>query len=187
LADPLEGIAYGKCKAKIMLRADGTPWIVSFAHGRTTYELKLDAAGIRAAMDAAAKEEVLSTFVRLVRQASLDPAELEDLIAHAKERTGRGVRAIAKMLKQAQAEQATEQKQAERNRRAAERKDPRPQLPAPEPDAPWLPQMAAYNDVVGNATDDVPPARDISGDASKIQRIEIAGTHAFISEGEMAP
>src|SRR5262249_46440908 len=133
------------------------------------------------------KEEVLSTFVRLLRQASLDPAELEDLIAHAKERTGRGVRAIAKMLKHAQAEQAAEQKKAERNRRAAERKDPRPQLPSPKPDAPWLPQMAAYNDVVGNATDDVPPARDISGDASKIQRIEIAGTHAFISEGEMAP
>jgi hypothetical protein len=186
LADPLEGISYGKCKAKIMLRAGGTPWINSFAHGRTIYELKLDAAGVRAAMDAAAKEEVLSTFVRLVRQASLDPAELEDLIAHAKKRTGRGVRAIAKMLKQAQAEQAAEQAQAERNRRAAERNDPRPQLPAAEPDAPWLPQMAAYNDVVGNATDDVPPARDIGGDASKIQRIEIAGTHAFISEGEMA-
>ena len=45
LADPLEGVEYGRCKAKIMRRADGTPWINSFAHGRTVYELKLDAAG----------------------------------------------------------------------------------------------------------------------------------------------
>ena len=43
LADPLEGVAYGRCVAKIMRRADGIPWIHSFAHGRTIYELKLDA------------------------------------------------------------------------------------------------------------------------------------------------
>ena len=43
LADPLEGVAYGRCVAKIMRRADGTPWIHSFAHGRTIYELKHDA------------------------------------------------------------------------------------------------------------------------------------------------
>src|SRR5262249_51861883 len=30
LADPLEGIEYGRCKAKIMCRADGTVWINSF-------------------------------------------------------------------------------------------------------------------------------------------------------------
>ena len=52
-----------RCKAKIrMLRADGAPWINSFAHGRTIYELKLDADAVRAAMDAVEKEEVLSTF-----------------------------------------------------------------------------------------------------------------------------
>jgi hypothetical protein len=38
LADPLEGIEYGRCKAKIMRRADGSLWIHSFAHGRTVYE-----------------------------------------------------------------------------------------------------------------------------------------------------
>ena len=39
LADPLEGVEYGRGKAKIMRRADGTVWIHSFAHGRTDYEL----------------------------------------------------------------------------------------------------------------------------------------------------
>ena len=37
LADPLEGVEYGRCKARIMRRADGSPWIHSFAHGRTVY------------------------------------------------------------------------------------------------------------------------------------------------------
>jgi hypothetical protein len=40
LADPIEGPAYGHCKAKVMLRADGTPWINSYAHGGATYILQ---------------------------------------------------------------------------------------------------------------------------------------------------
>ena len=50
LADPLEGVAYGRCVAKIMRRANGVPWIHSFAHGRTIYELRFDAAAVRKAM-----------------------------------------------------------------------------------------------------------------------------------------
>ena len=68
LADPLEGIEYGRCKAQIMRRADGTPWIHSFAHGHTTYELKLDAAAVRAAMAAADASDVVQTFGRLALQ-----------------------------------------------------------------------------------------------------------------------
>jgi hypothetical protein len=40
LADPLEGVRYGCCKAVIMLNSGGTPWIHSFAHGRTVYHLR---------------------------------------------------------------------------------------------------------------------------------------------------
>ena len=62
LADPLEGVAYGRCVAKVMRRADGTPWIHSFAHGRTIYALKLDVAGVRKALEAAAKDDVVATM-----------------------------------------------------------------------------------------------------------------------------
>jgi hypothetical protein len=58
LADPLEGIEYGRCKAWIMRGADGTPRIHSFAHGRTVYELKLDAAAVRAALEKTPDREV---------------------------------------------------------------------------------------------------------------------------------
>ena len=38
----MKGSDYGPCKAMVMRRSDGTPWIHSFAHGRTVYELKYD-------------------------------------------------------------------------------------------------------------------------------------------------
>ena len=47
LADPLEGVGYGPSKASIMRRADGTPWIYTFAHGRTVYELRHNAPASR--------------------------------------------------------------------------------------------------------------------------------------------
>ena len=79
LADPLEGIDYGVCKAKIMRLADGTPWIHSFAHGRTIYELKHDATSVRKAIEEVAKEDVVTTFVRLAVGADLDEVELAEL------------------------------------------------------------------------------------------------------------
>ena len=58
LADPLEGVEYGRCKARIMRRADGSPWIHSFAHGRTVYELKFDVHAIKAALEEGAAGRV---------------------------------------------------------------------------------------------------------------------------------
>jgi hypothetical protein len=62
LADPLEGVAYGSCKAKIMRRADGSPWIHSFAHGRTVYELKVDKRAAEAALEAAPDEDLRASL-----------------------------------------------------------------------------------------------------------------------------
>src|SRR4029077_14700513 len=33
LADPIEGVEYGRTTAKLYVRKDDTPWIKSFAHG----------------------------------------------------------------------------------------------------------------------------------------------------------
>jgi hypothetical protein len=41
LADPIEGVSYGRTTAKVLLRRDdGTPWIKSFAHGGVSYSLQ---------------------------------------------------------------------------------------------------------------------------------------------------
>ena len=111
LADPLEGVDYGPCKAKIMRRADGTPWIHSFAHGRTIYELKHDAASVRKAMEEAAKEDVVATFARLAAGADIDAVELAELRQLAQELSGVGLRAINAALKAAQQQHAAQQRQ----------------------------------------------------------------------------
>ena len=85
-----------------MRRADGTPWIHSFAHGRTIYELKYDAASVRKAMEQAAKEEVVATFALLAAGADIDAVELEELRQLAKKLSGVGLRAINAALKAAQ-------------------------------------------------------------------------------------
>ncbi len=50
LADPLEGIDYGRCKAKVMRAADGTLVIHTFAHGGGLYRLRHDARSATAAL-----------------------------------------------------------------------------------------------------------------------------------------
>ena len=77
LADPLEGPEYGRCKAMIMRRADGSPWIHSFAHGRTIYELKYDARAVAAAIANAPADQVVHLYVRLMLAAALNQAEAE--------------------------------------------------------------------------------------------------------------
>ena len=116
LADPLEGVAYGRCVAKIMRRADGTPWIHSFAHGRTIYELKYDATAVRKAMEKAAKDEVVATFARLAAGADLDAIELAELRQLAKKLSGVGLRVIDDALKAAQQQQAAQNAKAARAR-----------------------------------------------------------------------
>ena len=179
LADPLEGIGYGRCKAKIMRRADGTPWIHSFAHGRTIYELKHDAASVRKALEAAAKDEVVATLARLAVEADLDAVELAELRRLAKKLSGAGLRLIDAVLKAAQQKQAAQDAKRAQAHRAARRRDPRPQIQRAAPDAPWLPQMGVLNDVIGKVTAARPPARDIDDDAMRMRKLPVPNTHAF--------
>ena len=179
LADPLEGIAYGRCKAKIMRRASGEPWIHSFAHGRTVYELKHDAASVRKAMEKAAKGDVVATFARLTVAADLDAIDQAGLCQLAKELSDVGLREIKAVLKvalQNQAKQDARQKQAHQR---AKRRDPRPQIWSPSPDDPWLLQMEVLNEVIGKVATASPPSRDIDGDAMQIRKLPVANMHAF--------
>jgi hypothetical protein len=181
LADPLEGVSYGRCVAKIMRRADGTPWIHSFAHGRTIYELKHDAASVRKAMETAAKDDVVATFARLAAGADLDPVELAGLRQLAKKLSGVGLGFIDAALKAAQQQQAAQNAEAARTRQAARRQDTRPYIRAPFRDDPWLPVMEVLNEVIGPVVAASPPSRDIDDDAMRVRKLPVPNTHAFSS------
>jgi hypothetical protein len=179
LADPLEGIPYGTCKAKIMLGADGVPFIHSFAHGRTFYRLKADAAFVRAAMERAGDAEAAKVFVELAATADLDAQELEALRNEAAKRSGVGRLAIKEMLKAAERDCAARRAEQERERRNAQRTDPRPTIPVPKGNAPWLPVVETLNGVLGGLRTAEPPLRDIDGYCTRTRRMQVPGTHAF--------
>ena len=184
LADPLEGVGYGRCKAAIMLRSDGTPWIHSFAHGRTDYHIRYDAAAVRAALGRTQNANVLNVLLRLDVQAEINEVQLEKLVRYVSKRTGDGIRAITRTVQEARKRRRARQAQQRRERRLAERKDPRPQLPCPPIDSPWLPVMQAINEVIAAAPRSEQTRRDINGTASRCRRIAIPNTHAFTRGAE---
>ena len=179
LADPLEGIPYGTCKAKIMRGSDGAPFIHSFAHGRTFYQLKADAAFVRAAMERAGGAEAAKVLVELVPAADLDAQELEVLRNEAAKRAGVGKLAIKEMLKAAERDRTAQHAEQERERQNAQRTDPRPVIQVPKGNAPWLPVVELLNDVLGGLRNAVPPLRDIDGYCTRTRRMQVPGTHAF--------
>lgn len=77
LADPLEGEDYGPCKATIMQRANGDLWIHSFAHGRTTYELRYDAVSLSTILAGIADNRVVKALLDLLPRTEISAPDLE--------------------------------------------------------------------------------------------------------------
>jgi hypothetical protein len=177
LADPLEGVSYGRCKAKIMRRASGAVWINSFAHGRTVYELKLSARAIEAILFDTPNDQLVAVFVRLMLAGGLAADEYQRLRDEVAERTSINRRTIDQTLKSAQKEQKQDQAREDATRRDAERVDTRPQLPVPADDDPWLPQMRNICDVLIQPTQAAPPSRDIEGERSRLKTTTIPDLH----------
>ncbi len=72
LADPLEGVAYGRCKAKVMAGKEGGYIIHSFAHGGMVYRLSYDEAAIEGIIDAMEAKQGLLAFAEAMADAMLD-------------------------------------------------------------------------------------------------------------------
>jgi hypothetical protein len=103
LADPIEGVAYGRGKATVMIGDDGLPFIRSFAHGGAVYRLRYDARAIRERL--ASATDKTDRLVELLLAADVDAVEEERLIKEVKKATGDGVRAIKAKLRDARGEQ----------------------------------------------------------------------------------
>ena len=186
LADPLEGVEYGTGKAKVMLRGDGTPWINSFAHGRTVYELRFDYAMAAAGVAQAPREQVVAVFVRFVLDGDLGDDEIEKLRDMAADRAEVGKRAVMARLKSARKERLVKRAEEQRTQRIASRTDPRLQVPAPAPDAPWLPQMELLEEVLGADPSDEPPMRDDDGYVIEAYERVVGGLHELTAAGSNA-
>jgi hypothetical protein len=181
LSDPLEGVVYGRCKARIMRRADGVPWINSFAHGRSVYELKHDYRSAKSALENATKDEAADSFVRLALAGDLAGDEIEELRNLAHLRSGITKRALDHKHRIARQAAIARQAEQERTRLAAERRDPRPQVPCPPDRAAWAPQMQVINEVFAGSRAEVPPMRDFEGFVTRCRARRVAGLHRLTS------
>ena len=187
LADPLEGVAYGICKAQVQRRVDGSLWIHSFAHGRTIYELKRDAAAVRAALERADKAKVVELFLDLALTADLNAVEIDALRRMVAEKGEIGLRELSAALKAAQAKRAAEQAEQERARKRAARQDPRPMIDVPQPNDAWLPVVEAINEVLGAVTVPEPPTRDIDGVMNRASKLALPTMHLWGSADMSLP
>jgi hypothetical protein len=115
LADPLEGIEYGRDKAKIMLRINGDVWIHSFAHGRIVYELRYDAHAAEAAIQQAPPDQAGDLFVRLVLAGDLDAIEMERLRRLTSQRSGIGLQTLTAAIRETRRGEKARQKKRRTN------------------------------------------------------------------------
>jgi hypothetical protein len=174
LADPLEGPQYGVCKARVMRRADGTLWIHSCAHGLSTrFELRHDYASLRRVLEALPESELVRALSEMAPDADLDAVEAERLRDYVAQRAGAGKRTIDRAVDAARAERRRKRAEEDRRRRLAERRDPRPRLPAPAPDGEFLPVMAVLNEILGQCRDPVPPFRDGDRDCAAVRLVSV--------------
>ena len=99
LADPLEGVSYGRNKAKVMLdQITGRPFINSFAHGGAYYELLLDEVVVAEAVGKAGADAV-DVLAALLAQLMADTGSIDRLKAQAAKQAGIGKREINDRLK----------------------------------------------------------------------------------------
>jgi predicted P-loop ATPase len=111
LADPVEGVDYGRNCAKVMVGSDGLPFIHSFAHGRTIYRLRYDVTSICKLLEQTEDADVLDRFIQLDAQAEIDDIGLENIARYLKTRTGNSIRAILRSIKDARGRRAQQRAQ----------------------------------------------------------------------------
>ena len=184
LSDPLEGPSYGRTKAKIMRRADGSLWIHSYAHGRSIYELKFDAAAVEAAIMAGKEVDAADILVRMLPRAEVDKTAEDKLKTLAVARAKVKLRSLASRIKDAREETKEEHARERREHRARSRtNDKRIKLEVPRSDAPFIPIMAALNEVRGAAPDPEPPMRDVGGKMACVRVRKVPHMHALTADG----
>ena len=117
LADPLEGIDYGRCKAKVMRAHDGALVIHSFAHGGGLYHLRHDARSATAARSAALADAtpagIVDEAMAILAISELEPDELASFAETVAKAAGIPVSAVKARMAKQQRERARAQREAD--------------------------------------------------------------------------
>jgi hypothetical protein len=187
LADPIDGIAYGRDKAKLFVNADGSIVIHSFAHGRTMYRLCWDYRHALAIAREAGIDEVTQKFIECMRNGDLDPVEAE-LLRNTISKTYKiGKKALKDALKEAQEQAAETAPSALQEEQLVIAAAGRPVFPEPHPKDEWEPVVQQINQVLVKATRRLPAARDVEHHILIAQTRELPKLHILTSKDVNIP
>jgi hypothetical protein len=182
LADPLEGVEYGRCKAKVMRGDDGGLFIHSFAHGRSFYRLRHDARSAKAAIAQAPVDGLIDYAMTILATAEMEPDELADFVATVAKATGIGVRAVKAWAEK----ERREREQAERKLAAASVGDGRIIRNRPQDDEELLPMTKFLDEALASDQREEPPMRDASGNLVEVRVQEPWTLHLLTADGTNA-
>ena len=181
LADPLEGSAYGRCKAMIMGdHQTGGIFINSFAHGGGRYRLCYDRPLLEETLRASDKKHVIEVFIAKDAQSYIGPDDVAALVDLVSKLSGIGKRPITQRLKQ-ERDRRNREKQA--TMEAKRPSSARPVHRAPAYDAEFTPTMLLLDDVLGRVVADQPPMRALSGRLVEIRKTTPLGLHTLTNKG----
>ncbi len=182
LADPMEGVGYGRCKAMVMKGDDGTLLIHSFAHGRCIYFLRLDLKSAKAAFAQAPAGAMADHALAILAQAELEEDELAEFIALVAKAANVGVRVLMRRIKKDRAE-----RQAEKQKASIETStDGRIIRPRPEPDGELLPTVTFLDELLAADRNDEPPMRNASGAFVQVEVKQPWALHLLTADGANA-
>jgi hypothetical protein len=182
LADPMEGVAYGRCKAMVMKGDYGTLLIHSFAHGRCIYFLRHDLKSAKAAFAQARADAMVDHALTILAQAELEEDELAEFVAHVSKSANVGVRALMKRVKKDRAERAawTQRSSMETST------DGRIIRRRPEPDGELLPTVTFVDELLAADKSEEPPMRNASGAFVQVEVKQPWALHLLTAEGANA-
>lgn len=186
LADPLEGVDYGRCKAMVLLSRDdpAAVFINSFAHGGARYRLRHDMRTAHAAIDNAEPAHVVDELCAILPQAEIEADERTSLIAAVAAKAKVGVRVIQARLKEEEKRRiAAKQARVHEQRLACES---RPTYPLPPADAERGPIIRLVDDALAADLSEEPPMRDASGALVAVRMREPWGLHLLTATGSNA-
>src|SRR5215831_6507728 len=182
LADPLEGVDYGRCKAKVMRRDDDGLFIHSFAHGRSIYLLRHDARSAKAAIAQAPVDGLIDYAVALLAMTDMEADEHADFVATVAKKAGIRVQAVNARI----AKERREREKANRKTAMASGGDGRLIRPRPEFDEELLPTTKFLDEVLASDQREEPPMRDASGNLVEIRVQEPWALHLLTADGTNA-
>jgi hypothetical protein len=183
LADPREGVAYGRCKGMVMGAAGdyGGMVIHSFAHGRALYQLKMDFEMVKAIVTAHGRSGVLKLYFRLREQAEFDveqEAEMKKIVINLSGLGARVFKAAEKEFKQKKAKAQQKEKVSD---------DPRPAIEAPSRTDPLNEPILMLDMILSSVANPIgAPFLNIEGRHARVEMRSLPGLHQLVSEAEQA-